>query len=163
MSWTVFRVVCPSEETDMTTNLDDLSALVLVPRELEESSRFLCSSCCWIVWNCCWRAFFCHENNLRVWVSTHILKPWPRNSLSFHCSRAGWGGEITMNNKRHVEQINLPCSINVAVKDGENAGTMFLLFDSRIFPWNQEVSQLWIFLKFGCLTTLSLTKACHDM
>jgi hypothetical protein len=39
-----------------------------------------------------------------------------------------------MNNKRHVEQINLPCRINAAVKDGENARTMFLLFDSRIFP-----------------------------
>jgi hypothetical protein len=31
------RSVCPSEETDMTTDLDDLSALIVVPRELEES------------------------------------------------------------------------------------------------------------------------------
>ena len=80
----------------MTTNLDDLSELIVVPRELEESSRFPCSSCCWIMWNSCWRAFFRHENNLWVWVSIDILKPWPRNSLSFHCSWAGRGGEITM-------------------------------------------------------------------
>lgn len=78
--------------------------MLAVPRKLEEPEGFTCGSCCWFIGNCCWRALFRHKNNIRLRVCLDILKPWPWNSLGFHCSWAGRGSKFEMKLFFHIHE-----------------------------------------------------------
>lgn len=59
-------------------------------------------TCCWFIGNNCRRALFRHNNNIWWRVCLGILKSWPWNSLSFHCSWAGWGSKFKMKLFFHI-------------------------------------------------------------